>query len=216
MVIEFYRWLRIWINYQRLYRYCVRKHGNSSLLAKSLAVHGLMTTEEVRLLHELAGDIQRGCIVEIGSYHGKSTAALAQGAINGGKAQVYAIDPYKTFTGPLGGKFGPHDRARLLENLLLAGVAEHVALIHLTSEQASKGWQDPISLLWIDGDHSYHGVKTDFESWDPFVIKSGLVAFHDSLDPLLGPNQLIGEILETGFYEQTRVVDKITVLQKRT
>jgi len=36
-----------------------------------------------------------------------------------------------------------------------------------------------IDFLFIDGDHTYDGVKTDFEMYSPLVKKGGLVAFHD-------------------------------------
>lgn len=36
-----------------------------------------------------------------------------------------------------------------------------------------------IDVLFIDGDHSYEGVKKDFENYSPFVKKGGLIAFHD-------------------------------------
>ncbi len=36
-----------------------------------------------------------------------------------------------------------------------------------------------IDFLFIDGDHTYEGIKMDFEMYSPFVRKGGLVAFHD-------------------------------------
>lgn len=36
-----------------------------------------------------------------------------------------------------------------------------------------------LDLLFIDGDHSYDGVKRDFEMYSPLVRKGGLIAFHD-------------------------------------
>lgn len=36
-----------------------------------------------------------------------------------------------------------------------------------------------IDYLFIDGDHTYEGVKQDFEMYSPFVRKGGLIAFHD-------------------------------------
>jgi predicted O-methyltransferase YrrM len=39
-----------------------------------------------------------------------------------------------------------------------------------------------IDLLFIDGDHTYEGVKADFEKYLPLVKKGGLIAFHDILD----------------------------------
>jgi predicted O-methyltransferase YrrM len=37
----------------------------------------------------------------------------------------------------------------------------------------------PVDFLFIDGDHSYDGVKSDFEQFRPFVRDGGIVAFHD-------------------------------------
>jgi predicted O-methyltransferase YrrM len=36
-----------------------------------------------------------------------------------------------------------------------------------------------IDLLFIDGDHSYNGVKKDFTDYSPLVRKGGWIAFHD-------------------------------------
>lgn len=40
------------------------------------------------------------------------------------------------------------------------------------------GGQD-IDLLFIDGDHSYEGVKLDFDKFLPLVGENGIIAFHD-------------------------------------
>lgn len=36
-----------------------------------------------------------------------------------------------------------------------------------------------LDFLFIDGDHSYDGVKADYEMYAPFVRPGGIVAFHD-------------------------------------
>lgn len=36
-----------------------------------------------------------------------------------------------------------------------------------------------IDFLFIDGDHSYEGVKRDFEMYGPLVREGGVIAFHD-------------------------------------
>jgi hypothetical protein len=82
--------------------------------------------------------------------------------------------------------------------------------------QSLKNWEGNISLLWIDGDHSYKGVKSDFDYWAPYLIDGGIIAFHDSLDQKLGPYHLIEEILKDGAYKNINVVQRTTVLQKRT
>lgn len=38
----------------------------------------------------------------------------------------------------------------------------------------------PVDFLFIDGDHSYEGVKQDFDMYAPLVRPGGIVAFHDT------------------------------------
>ncbi|MGB7434412.1 MAG: class I SAM-dependent methyltransferase, partial [Candidatus Acidiferrum sp.] len=37
----------------------------------------------------------------------------------------------------------------------------------------------PIDLLFIDGDHTYDGVKQDWQLYSPLVRPAGLIVFHD-------------------------------------
>lgn len=37
-----------------------------------------------------------------------------------------------------------------------------------------------VDFLFIDGDHTYEGVKQDFEMYSPLVADGGIVAFHDT------------------------------------
>ncbi len=40
-----------------------------------------------------------------------------------------------------------------------------------------------LNFLFIDGDHSYDGVKKDFEMYSPLVKPGGIIAFHDIVPP---------------------------------
>ncbi len=48
-----------------------------------------------------------------------------------------------------------------------------------------------LDLLFIDGDHSYEGVKKDFEMYAPLVRKGGVIVFHDIVP---GPSHLVGGV----------------------
>jgi hypothetical protein len=37
-----------------------------------------------------------------------------------------------------------------------------------------------IDVLWIDGDHSYEGVKTDFELYSKIMSDNGIIIIHDT------------------------------------
>lgn len=178
-------------------------------------IPGPMKREECEVLFTLAQEATDGAIVEIGSFHGKSTLALASGSMCGALVPVYAIDPHEHFEGVLGGKFTPHNRKVFFKNMLQAGVVETVRLINLPSVQVSKGWEQDIALLWVDGDHRYEGVKADFESWHSFIKSGGYLVFDDSTNQEIGPYQVIEEIkAHHKEYTVIETVGKITVLQK--
>lgn len=67
--------------------------------------------------------------------------------------------------------------------------ADDVYLVHTDSHQIESKNQissilgeEKLDFLFIDGDHTYDGVKQDFEMYSPFVKKGGYIAFHDIND----------------------------------
>lgn len=48
-----------------------------------------------------------------------------------------------------------------------------------------------VDFLFIDGDHSYEGVKRDFEMYAPLVRSGGIMAFHDIVP---GPLESVGDM----------------------
>jgi hypothetical protein len=174
---------------------------------------GGVSVEEGQALHRYAADCAGGDIVEIGSFRGKSAVALATGAIRS-RVQVFCIEPHAEFTGVYGGKFGPQDRGAFYQVMLQTALFERVALINLPSREAARAWRRPIGLIFIDGDHSFPGVKGDFEAWDRHVCLGGIIAFDDATDPSIGPANLIEQILGSGRYAALETVGKVRFLRK--
>ncbi len=54
-----------------------------------------------------------------------------------------------------------------------------VAFIQKDSVDVAKYWLGEVSVLFIDGDHSYEGCKRDIEAWYPHMKKGGVMLFHD-------------------------------------
>jgi predicted O-methyltransferase YrrM len=156
------------------------------------AVEGWLGPDEGRLLYRLAGEADpNGSIVEIGSWHGRSTIWLAAGAKAGRGARVVAIDPHA----------GTHLRTDgettddiLRANLERAGVADQVDVVVATSQEAARAWSRPVALLWIDGAHDYESARKDFELWEPHLMPEGVVALHDTF-VLPGPERVVRELL---------------------
>jgi predicted O-methyltransferase YrrM len=48
-----------------------------------------------------------------------------------------------------------------------------------TRSKVAIALKDPLDFIFIDGNHSYEGVKSDFEMYSPFLRQGGIVAFHD-------------------------------------
>ena len=155
-------------------------------------VEGWFGLEEGRLLYRLASEADpAGAIVEIGSWHGRSTIWLAAGAAAGRGASVVAIDPHQgTYLRP----DGHSTELTLRENLLRAGLAPQVEVVVSTSADAAASWSRPVSLLWIDGDHAYESARRDLDLWEPFVLADGAVALHDTF-VWPGPERVVRERL---------------------
>jgi hypothetical protein len=176
---------------------------------------GLISLEAAALLYNLAKDVTDGCIVEVGSYRGRSAVALGRGSLDGHRVPVFAIEPHEEFTGVLGGKFGPVDRGAFYQAMLDTSCYHVVRLINLGSTMVAPNWNRNVSLLWIDGDHTYEGVKTDFESWLPHLNANATVVFDDVKNPKLGPSQLIKELIDGGDFEERQRVGKVAVLVRK-
>jgi len=177
------------------------------------SIRGWLSQKQAQLLYDHAAAVREGCIVEIGSYRGRSTAALALGAMAGGGAPVFAIEPHEEFHGPLGGEFGPEDRRAFFRNMVRLELYRQVRLVNLPSVVVARGWERPIGFLWIDGDHTYEAARADFLSWKPHLLPGAVVAFDDAATEGLGPDRVVAEAqADHGFVEIARV-QKVIVLQ---
>jgi hypothetical protein len=200
---------------KRIYEFAYKiQPSTPKYLRRVLSVDGKITPLECSLLYKLASQVSDGCIVDIGSYRGRSTAALALGSLANKAVPVYAIDPHESFEGIQGGHFGPQDRIAFFRNMLRLNVVEIIRLINLGSDVVSGAWDRPVALLWIDGDHTYEAVKRDFEMWEPFVVQDGLIGLHDSTDMQSGPGKIVVVALSSKRFKIVDQVDMTTILCK--
>ena len=184
-------------------------------MLRILNAEGMVHADECALLMQLAARVHEGVIVELGSYRGRSTVALALGSKRGARVPVHAVEPHARFTGVLGAEFGPEDRLAFERNIARSGADDLVQHIARHSEKAVEGWSQPIGLLWIDADHAYEAVRRDFSLWTRHLTPGGVVALDDSTVPGIGPYRVVQESLASGRYAVADAAGKITVLVRR-
>ncbi|MGA8042293.1 MAG: class I SAM-dependent methyltransferase, partial [Terracidiphilus sp.] len=80
-----------------------------------------------------------------------------------------------------------------MRHLYQGGVAGLVEVHRAYSSDVAATWNRPIGFLWIDGDHSYQGAKSDFDSFSRHLLPGSLVAFHDALHEFAGPIRVFVE-----------------------
>jgi predicted O-methyltransferase YrrM len=173
---------------------------------------GMLTPAEVDCLFQLGQFNQRqGVIVEIGSWKGKSTVALARGSAKKTDEKIYAIDPHSILPEE---RYFEDTTSEFLANVDRAGVKDQVIPMVMTSEEAAKGWNQPIRLLWIDGDHRYEPAKLDFTLWEPFLVEGGILALHDTIRKQ-GPKRVLWEhVFHSSRFQEIAIVDNITAVRK--
>lgn len=147
---------------------------------------------EVSELLEIINRMKPKVILEIGTENGGTLFLFSHVASEG--ATMISIDLP-------GGRFGggyPAWRTLLYKSFALPG--RRMCLLRADSHKRDTSKQvkaildgREIDFLFIDGDHTYEGVKMDFEMYSPLVREGGIVAFHDIVP---GSSESVGGVPE--------------------
>jgi predicted O-methyltransferase YrrM len=172
-------------------------------------------------------DAERACLArhaaakrrlaEIGVWHGVTTCILRQAMASDGV--LYAVDPFPR--GRLGTSF-PQRIARREVDKFKRG---QVVWLRLTGAQASQQVAqlepDKFDFVFIDGDHSYHGLEEDWQGWSCRMAPGGLIALHDSRSSGVRDIESAGSVIFTREviakdprFQTADAVDTLTVLRK--
>lgn len=131
--------------------------------------------DEASYIYKLLRSLKRPSCVEIGRFKGGSTFIIAS-AMDGNLVSIdyhvkmMLVDEGKTYDDVLASalkKAGLDNRVRL-------DVGDST-----TYDNSSMA----LDFIFIDGDHSYEGVKKDYEHWIGAVKNGGHILFHDAVDP---------------------------------
>jgi predicted O-methyltransferase YrrM len=135
---------------------------------------------EIEDLYRMVCQKRPTAVLEIGTARGGTLYLWAQAA--GPDATIVSVDL------PGGGFGGAYPPCRIPFYRSFAGPKQGLHLLREDShspetiQTVQQIFQDqPIDFLFIDGDHTYEGVRTDFAAYGPMVRPGGVIAFHDIL-----------------------------------
>jgi predicted O-methyltransferase YrrM len=149
-----------------------------------------MSVVEAAYLFRLARSLPSGTMVEIGRSKGGSTLLLATAMDE--RSRLVSYDLYVKHTA------GRSSDEELEEALDRYGLSERVELV-VADSRTAEGPAD-CALVLVDGDHSYEGVRADWDAWRSRVRVGGHVVFHDAASdgdlgrPHDGVAQLMSEL----------------------
>ena len=132
--------------------------------------HTMLSIGEKQALFDLAANgPASGAIVNIGVYLGGSSIILDKGSKSKNREKVHSFD------------LKIHEQSQ--DYYLKNDVADWIISQELDSVEAAKNWpskkDNPIRLLFIDGDHSFDGCKNDIVYWAKSLAPDGIIAVHD-------------------------------------
>lgn len=189
----------------------------AGLFANTSANHGVvaLTIRQAAYLYHVARTLPAKKAVEIGRYKGGSTLILA-GAMGRG-ADLWSID--------IGEKEARHRRAdafppyddQLRSALGRLGLHAHLLVGDSRTLEIDTG---PLDLAFIDGDHSYEGVRADFERWGRRVRVGGAVLLDDAASDGFVPShdatvgRVVKEAVATGDFRLVKHVVRTAHLER--
>lgn len=149
-----------------------------AIVAAAMAERALQRPLELAALVEAVIGKQPRAVLEIGTFAGGTLRCWCQCATD--DAILVSVDMPG---GPGGGGYDP-ERANVIRGFARAGQElvliegdSHAAETRTRVKEALRGRK--LDFLFIDGDHTYEGVKADFEDYRRLVRRGGLIAFHD-------------------------------------
>jgi predicted O-methyltransferase YrrM len=152
-------------------------------------IPGWTTTREAAALMKAVHTLRENAvIVEVGSFLGKSTVALAGACKLKGDGHVHCVDPFDAsgdaFSVPyyrdIARQSGRSLRERFEQNIRSARLSERVSVHQGRAEAIGAQWTCPVDMLFLDGDQSPAGAKSAFDSFARFLKQGALVALHNS------------------------------------
>lgn len=159
----------------------------------------------------------RRCLVEIGVWHGVTTCRLRAAMASDGV--LFGVDPFPV------GRFGFSAQREIARKEVRKVANGTVRWVRLTGVEAARSHASleagPADFVFIDGDHSFDGLRGDWEAWSPLVSVDGVIALHDSCSSRSRPIDDAGSVIFTdkvvradSRFELIDTVDTLTVFRR--
>jgi predicted O-methyltransferase YrrM len=98
------------------------------------------------------------------------------------------------------------------------GLEETVVPIISRSAVVARSWTTPLSLIFIDGGHTFEAVFTDYNAWVSHLLPGGYLVIHDIFsDPEKGgqaPRCIYLMALDSGLFEELPMTRTLGVLRR--
>ncbi len=199
---------------------------------KTENIKGFLDDEEAARIYEIAlkaADLGRPCL-EIGSYCGKSAVCIGAACREKG-GLLFSIDHHKGSEEQQPGEeyFDPElfdpgsSSVNTLEHFRRTikhfGLEETVVPIVAESRVAGRAWTTRLSLLFIDGGHSYEAALADYTTWTGHVAPGGYLLIHDIFtDSAQGgqaPRQIYRMAVSSGLFTELPMTKTLGVLKRK-
>jgi len=151
--------------------------------------------DELCALHDLACACPDGAsALEIGAYLGASSCVIAAGLAGRG-GHLFCVDTWQNETMPE----GVRDTFSIFQRNT-APFASMITPLRKRSDQLSAAEvRRPLDLAFIDGDHAYEAVASDFDTIEPWMARDGVIVFHDvGAIEHTGVGRVVGAALASG------------------
>jgi glycosyltransferase involved in cell wall biosynthesis/cephalosporin hydroxylase len=192
----------------------------ASILDRVVQVEGWLDEHEAVLLMKFAVvavvQPELHAVVEVGSYHGRSTIALAS-IVRAARpeAKVYAIDPHRgEISYPDSVHVQPSSWDAFCRNIAAADLLDTVEPIRKRSYEVA--WDRPIGLLFIDGLHDYSNVARDLNHFEKHIVPGGYVVFDDYHSDYPGVVTFVDELVRSGRYRVVENTGRLMVTERTT
>src|SRR5712691_1890256 len=140
--------------------------------ASGVEIRPVQLWSEISALLQGVAELKPSCVMEIGRGGGGTLFLFA--AVSDPRATILSVDleTPRDWKVPIYRSFAqPGQKIELLE----ADSHDPNTRSMVLGLLQGRG----LDFLFIDGDHSYGGVKKDFEMYAPLVNRGGMIAFHD-------------------------------------